>query len=160
MKRLIFQFFWMIVFLASGCSSTSKTPAATPAPASTPTMPGVGEEWIIKMTHSGGIMGLMRSVEIASNGNFTVTDKRIDKTVTGKLTDEELTQLGELISAAGNFSTGGPGLGVCADCFIYDLEIQSSGKKFAVQLDDLSLPESGLETLVGFLRGIADSALK
>lgn len=154
MKRIAFPFILGLALLAAGCSSPSTNPAATP------TLPGIGKEWIIKMTHSGGIMGLMRSVQAASDGRYTVTDERAGKTVTGKLTDKELTQLGELISTAGNFSARGPGLGVCADCFIYDLEIQSGEKKFAVQLDDLTLPKSGLEPLVGFLRGLIDSALK
>jgi hypothetical protein len=48
----------------------------------------------------------------------------------------------------------------CADCFIYDLEIQENGKNFAVQLNDISLPNSGLESLVTYLRGLIETALK
>jgi len=48
----------------------------------------------------------------------------------------------------------------CADCFVYDLEIQVNGEKLSVQLNDISLPNSGLEPLVTYLRGLIDTALK
>lgn len=160
MTRMAFTFFAALALLVSGCSPAATTVAVTPTLASTPSLPAADEGWAIRMTHSGGIMGLMRSVEVSSDGSFTVTDERAGKTVTGKLADNELAQLSELIAASENAAMQGPGLGVCADCFIYALEIQSGENKLIVQLDDITLPESGMETLVKFLRGIMDAALK
>lgn len=113
------------------------------------------------MAHSGGIMGLSRSIEISSDGKFTVGDKRTNKTMSGELSAVELSKLKELVSSSQYVSPNKPNGMVCADCFIYDLEIQTSGnKKFAVQLNDISLPDSGLEPLVTYLRELIDKALK
>ena len=104
-------------------------------------------------------MGLMRSIEVSFDGSYTVADERAGKTASGTLTEEELKNLTKLITGAEFIASEKPG-GACADCFIYDIEIQSSGEKFAIQLDDISLPESGMENLVTFLRELIDSALK
>jgi hypothetical protein len=126
----------------------------------TPTLPAPGSEWMVTMNQSGGIMGLMRSIEISSDGKFTVVDKRADKTISGKLSAEELSKINKLAISAKYISPIKPeGMG-CADCFIYDLEIRLNGKKLVVQLNDISLPNSGLESLVTSLRGLIESALK
>lgn len=164
MLRIVFLSMLVSAFLVAGCaSSPAVTEANTPAPAPvllpTPTLP-VADEWTIKMTHSGGIMGLMRSLEVSSDGKYTVVDERANKTVSGKLSFNELATLSEMISILDGADVKQPGPGNCADCFIYDLEIHSGEKNIVVQLDDISLPESGMIDLVSFLRGITDSALK
>ncbi len=155
MLRTIFPFVLIIALLVAGCASF----APTNAPAATPTLPAIADEWTVKMTHSGGIMGLMRSIEVSSDGSYTVADERAGKAASGTLTEEELKKLTKLITGTEFIASEKPG-GACADCFIYDIEIQSSGKNFATQLDDISLPESGMENLVTFLRELIDSALK
>jgi hypothetical protein len=112
------------------------------------------------MTHSGGIMGLSRSIEISSDGKYIVIDQRADETVNGELSTVEVSKVDELITSAKYTSPSKPDGMVCADCFIYDLEIQGAGKKFVVQLNDISLPNSGLEPFVAQLRGLIDTALK
>ena len=105
-------------------------------------------------------MGLSHSIEISSNGIFTVVDERANKTATGMLAENELSKINEQVSSLKYIPASKPdGMG-CADCFIYDLEIQENGKKFAVQLNDISLPGSGLESLVSYLRGLIDIRLK
>ena len=112
------------------------------------------------MKHSGGIMGLSRSIEISSSGKFTVVDERTNKTITGVLAVNELSKINEQVLSLEYIPTSRPdGMG-CADCFIYNLEIQENGKKFAVQLNDISLPNSGLESLVSYLRDMIDMTLK
>jgi hypothetical protein len=110
------------------------------------------------MTQSGGIMGLLRSIEVSSDGKYAVIDERAGNTVTGELTNEELATLHDLIAG---FEFAAPKIpAVCADCFVYDVEIESGGKKMIVKADDVALPDSGMESLVDFLRSIMDSALK
>ena len=152
MKRIVLLAWIWIALLLSSCSSSSKTITAT--------LPVAGnDEWTVRMTHSGGIMGLMRSVEVSSDGNFTVTNERENQTVAGKLSVEETATLAEIIANTKYVTLEKPGMSVCADCFIYNVEIQGSGKKFAAQLDDISLPDSGMETLVTFLRAVINSVL-
>jgi len=111
------------------------------------------------MEQSGGIMGLSRSIEISSDGNFTVTDQRTDKTVKGQLSAYELTSLRELVTTAKLASIPPTEETGCADCFIYNLEIQGKGEPISVQLNDVTLPDSGLGSLVVFLRGLMDRSL-
>ena len=43
---------------------------------------------------------------------------------------------------------------------MYDIEILSGGQKMLVSADDVTLGDSGIGTLVQFLRGMMDSALQ
>ena len=105
-------------------------------------------------------MGLSRSIDVSSNGSYTVTDERTNKIVNGKLDANELSKLTTLVNSA-KYSPPIPPKGMaCADCFIYDLEIQGNNGNFSAELNDISLPNSGLASLVETLRGIIDSALK
>jgi hypothetical protein len=144
--------------ILSTTPSSQPLNTATPKPVKTkiPTLDG---EWTISMQHSGGIMGLMRSIEISSDGKFTVVDEGTKKTVTGKFSLDELSKLKERVSTSEYISQSKPEP-ICADCFVYDLEIQGNGKKFNVQLNDISLPNSGLEPLVDYLRSQIDLTLK
>jgi hypothetical protein len=159
MFRIIYPFVLIIALLVTGCASS---PTNTPIniPAATPALPVITDEWTVKMTHSGGIMGLMRSIEISSDGSYTVTDDRTKKEITGKLTGSELTKLSGVVTSAKLVPSDMPGVSACADCFIYDIEIRSGEQKLAAQLDDISLPNSGMEDLVTSLRELMDSALK
>jgi len=159
--QTVLLFVLLSSILLSGCSQTTiSEPAQAPAPVSTPTSSKSSDEWTIGMKHSGGIMGLSRSIEVSSDGKFTVTDNRSSKTVTGKLTADDLSKLNELLMSIDNHSTGKPNGMVCADCFVYDLEIRRDVERIAIQLSDISLPNSGYESLIDQLRGLMDTALK
>jgi hypothetical protein len=151
----------LISLLIAGCGrSTTLVPLNTPTTAHTPAPSAPGSEWTIKMIHSGGIMGLSRSIEISSDGKFTVMDEHAAKTTSGELSADELSKINEQVISAEYIPAAKPdGMG-CADCFIYDLEIQRNGEKFSVQLNDISLPNSGLESLVSNLRGLIETTLK
>jgi hypothetical protein len=156
-----------IALLILSCSFFSTPPrifaTPTPQPTNTPAhtkLPKPGNAWKIKMKQSGGIMGLLRAIEISSDGNFTVIDERTNKTVSGKFSPEEISNLEKQISSSDFISENNPKNAVCADCFVYDLEIHGDGGTFSTQLNDISLPNSGLELLVTFLRDSIDTALK
>jgi len=167
MTRSVFVYILFLALLTAGCSasmpgplkSTPESPNSTPE-SSKSNLPALDGAWKIKMTHSGGIMGLSRSIEISSDGKYTVIDERASKTVTGELAADEISKLKERVSSSKYIPVTKPdGMG-CADCFIYDLEIQGSEDKLNIQLNDISLPTSGLETLVTQLRGLIEAALK
>jgi len=163
MSRTIFLSGLLIILLITGCS-----PFSTSEQLKTPTLeltksnlPSPNGEWTsINMTHSGGIMGLSRSIAISSDGTYTVTDERANKTIAKKLSANELTELNKLIASSKSITTNGPRQSGCADCFIYNLEIQGDGKNFSAQVDDVTMPKSGMEPLIIYLRGLVDSALK
>ena len=164
MPRIIFLCTLLVTLLIAGCNPSS---TSTPQPLKTPTLefiksnlPSLDGEWTINMTHSGGIMGLSRSIEISSDGNYIVVDERSNKSVTKKLSTNELSKLMEIVSNTEYITPERSLPSGCADCFIYNLEIYGEGKKFAVQLDDISLPNSGMETLITHLRGLIDAAVK
>lgn len=122
------------------------------------TAPVVSEEWVIRMNQSGGIMGMHQTIEADSNGNFLVVDLRTQQTASGTLKESELVRLREL---AANMKFTPPKIpAVCADCFVYEIEIESGGRKMIVKADDVSLGDSGLGELVQFLRNIMDRALR
>ncbi len=163
MQRIVFLYALLVSLIVVGCTqSLTPEPLKTPAPEKpiTSNLPASDDEWMIKMAHSGGIMGLSRSIEISSDGKFTVIDKRANKTMNGELSAVELSKTNELLSSSQYISPSMPNGMVCADCFIYDLEIRTDGEKFAVQLNDISLADSGLEHLVDYLRDLIDTTLK
>lgn len=162
MPRTIFLYAFLIILLIAGCKSS-----LTPEPLKTPTLeppksnlPALDSEWTINMAYSGGIMGLSRSIEISSDGRFSVTDERAGKKIIGNLSADDLSKLNGQVRSSEYFPASKlDGMG-CADCFIYDLNIQGDGKNIAAQLNDINLPNSGLEALVVYLRGLIETALK
>lgn len=150
---------FLLAVLLTACLSPSPTPLATPK-AHPSNLPELGGTWNIKMSQSGGIMGMSRSIEILSDGSFELNDLRAETTVDGRLTNTEMTSLRELVTKAELMPLPAIEEAGCADCFIYNLEIQGSDKPFSIQLNDISLPDSGLESLVGFLRTLMDQALR
>src|SRR6185369_9613707 len=121
-------------------------------------VPALSGEWTINLTHSGGIMGLLRSVKVDSTGIYTVKDERSDQKFTGQISKEELANLMDVVNAA-SYATEKTPHG-CADCFIYDIHITSDDGTFSAQVDDISIEESGLEDLVMALRGIIEREIK
>lgn len=135
--------------ILTGCASETEI---------TYTPPPIDDEWSVTMVQSGGIMGLRRSMQVTSDGKYTVVDERAGQRVDGELSDEELAALKDLVAG---FSFLAPKMPmVCADCFVYNVEIQSGGQKLVAEIDDVNLPETGMGPLVEFLRGVMDSALK
>jgi hypothetical protein len=132
---------------------------AAPEPEITYTAPELEtESWSVKLTVSGGIAGIQRNIQVDETGKYTVTDEQAGNTQTGELTDVELAELESLVTGFEFSSPKTPSM--CADCFVYDLEIQSGGKKMLAQADDVNLGDSGMGTLVEFLRGLMDRALQ
>ena len=159
MTRNIFLFVLLMTVLITSCSTFS---TSTPIPLNTslPTPKVTENEWTIKMTHSGGIMGVSRSIEISSDGKYTVADEMAEKTISRELTANELSKLNKIVSDSNFASTTKPQKSSCADCFIYGIEMQVNGKKVVYQVDDVTLSASGLEPLVTYLRDLMDKALQ
>src|SRR5512139_1773463 len=137
----------LITLLLAAC--VPLTPAPASAPLSTPGIPQQGS-WTIHFVQSGGIMGMMREMDISNDGQLKVADDRTGRDVTGQLSETELARLEELMKSLNYHAQSGPT--TCADCFNYSVEIGSgSGKPFIAQADDVGLEASGLSPLVEYL---------
>jgi hypothetical protein len=146
----------MIVgLLLAACASLTPSTAETPQPTPTARL----KTWSLHMVHSGGIMGLMRLVDITSDGQMTVTDQRTNKTVTVELTRDELSELRTRVAQA---SYAAPKIPMsCADCFIFEVALErDSGGPLTATVDETNLADSGLATLINFVRGLMEKALK
>lgn len=138
-----------ILSLALACSPAS--PEETPVPT-------LADTWSVQLTQSGGFAGVHRVVTVNSDGQVVAVDERADHTGTLQLTPGQLDRLADQVLAAMTMKPARLSSN-CADCFIYDLEIRTDGTTFSVQLDDVTLPDSGLEPLVMSLRDLMEQAL-
>jgi hypothetical protein len=154
MFKKLFLFTILATFLLSACIGADNPPSKT---SEADDLPALSGSWIIRMNHSGGIMGLSRSVEVDSTGIYTVKDERTDQIFTGQLSEEELEDLTNVVKSTTYVLEKRPH--GCADCFIYDLQIVSDAGKFSAQVDDISIEGSGLSDLVLLLRGIIEREL-
>ena len=148
---------WILLFGILFVSSCA--PAEVHKPDS-PKMPALEGKWVIRMTQSGGIMGMSQSIDIRSDGSYTATDIRTDQTRAGRLSEDELTGLIKHVASVEYSTVDVPEHFGCADCFLYDLQITANKQIFSVQLNDISLPQSGLESLVMNLREIMTRKLR
>jgi hypothetical protein len=132
----------LMILLISGCSS----------PEIAHTAPELEEGWSVRMIQTGGIAGVNRAVEVLSDGSYTVYQQAGAEGIKGQLSETDLAKLEDLIAnlEIANVRTDS----MCADCFEYNIEIQSGGRKMVFQLDDISLPDSGAGELVMFLSGL------
>jgi hypothetical protein len=154
MFKKLFLFTILATFLLSACIGADNPPSKT---SEADDLPALSGSWIIRTNHSGGIMGLSRSVEVDSTGIYTVKDERTDQIFTGQLSEEELEDLTNVVKSTTYVLEKRPH--GCADCFIYDLQIVSDAGKFSAQVDDISIEGSGLSDLVLLLRGIIEREL-
>jgi hypothetical protein len=155
----------LAIFCTLLLSACAAAPTTAPLPENTNTpepatgnLPALNGSWTITMTHSGGIMGLQRSVNIDSSGAYTVQDSRGEQAFTGQLSDEELANLIQVANSTEYSASGRPH--GCADCFVYNIEINGDGGRFSAQVDDTSLEESGLTPLIIALRDIIAREIK
>jgi hypothetical protein len=149
--------------LLSACAAAPSTATTLPENTNTPepatgNLPALNGSWTITMTHSGGIMGLQRSVNVDSSGAYTVQDSRGEQAFTGQLSDEELASLIQVANSTA-YNAGSKPHG-CADCFVYNIEINGDGGRFSAQVDDTSLEASGLTPLIIALRDIIAREIK
>ncbi len=122
-------------------------------------LPSPGENWTIKLTQSGGIAGVMQTLEVSSDGQLKAADQRSGRSVTQSLPPAALAELQRLFSKA-SLAAATPVHSSCADCFIYDLEVTAGGNKMTVRADDTTLTDSGAAELIAFLRQLRDRALQ
>ena len=133
--------------------------ACAPASAFPAPMPTPGGDWHIRLLQTGGFAGVHLSIEASSAGQMTAPDERSNRTVTRPLSAATVQELSRLVAQVSVPSTQSlPS--VCADCFIYQLEIASASGVIRVEADDVTLSQSRAQPLVQFLGELRDQALQ
>lgn len=151
-RNRLFQAVLLFSLFFSACNPF-KPAGLSPQP-----LPSPSGDWKVTLTQTGGFAGVSLTVEVSSNGQLTAEDTRTGKKVKEALPPQTIAQLRQLISNT-NISSSTPMRSGCADCFIYNLELQSNGKNYRIQLDDTNINDSGAADLIGFLRELRDKAL-
>jgi hypothetical protein len=142
----------LLCIVLAGCGSMRP---ATPRPQPPPPTGA----WTVKLTQSGGSIGVLLTVDVSSGGALTAQDQRSGRSVTNTVPRETIAQLDQMISNVEvPIPTGGPS--GCADCFNYTLDLTSSRGAIKVQVDDTTIGASGLEALINLLQQLRDEALR
>jgi hypothetical protein len=105
--------------------------------------------WDIQYNRSGGFAGFNQSMTLDNGGNLTVKSERPAVDVQKTLSDEQVKDITELLVGACPFKTN-VDKGNCADCFVYDLNVQMDGQVYSVQASDVTLSEE-LQPLINAL---------
>jgi hypothetical protein len=151
MNKFILGFLITLIFLSSCGTAGSIKPI--PQPLASPS-----DSWDVKLTQSGGIAGVLRTIEVSSDGQLKAEDQRSQRSVTKILPSQTTAELKGLIFNT-VVSTSRILQSACADCFIYDLEIQSDGNDVKIHVDDATINDSSAQGLITTLLKIRDEAL-
>ncbi len=158
MKKTLLSLLLISLLLAACATPATETPARE-APAK-PERTKTPIAWSsIKLTQSGGLAGVSRIITFSQDGRGSAVDERAAKNVEVTLTAEQVAQMDALVQEVVKL----PRVALestCVDCFVYALEVSSSGKTKIVQLSEAQLAASGFEALVTFLRALMDVALQ
>ncbi|HVN16849.1 MAG TPA: hypothetical protein VMT73_13985 [Anaerolineales bacterium] len=150
----------LLTVLLTACAPRAPQPQGTPPePTQSAPTPISSGNWTVELNQSGGIMGLQRNVTITSDGKVVMVDKHTNQIVNSQLSPKDLSQFKSLLDSL-VFDNSGSRSSGCADCFYYDLEIQTGTQHFLIQLDDVSLADSDFKPLVVYLRGLMDQAFQ
>jgi hypothetical protein len=139
-KTLIF----LISIVLSACGGMPASTQATEQ-LGTPTSPSKADcsppsDWTIEYNRTGGFGGFDQSLTLQSDGSLTIQSERPPLEAQMKIPEDHVEPITDLLVQACPFEAG-PTEGVCADCFIYELNIQMNGQTYAVQASDMTLTE-------------------
>lgn len=154
--RSIFQHLTLFLILAGGLAGCLQTPFAPSFPAES--RRGMSGDWRILFKVSGGFSGLRRTMELSSTGAMTVIEQKSARQVVSLTPEDELAEIALFIENVKSLQLSGRVL-TCRDCLEYDLTVRKNGQQFSIQLNDLSLPDSGIEPLINSLVNLQERAL-
>ena len=151
-KSLLILILTGLILAACGAPATE--------PAVKPDRTRTAAEWTaIRMSQSGGLAGVSRTISISRDGHGSVMDESAGKNAALTLTPEQLVQLEAIMASFTKLPKVELDLN-CADCFVYTLGFSFPERNRTVQLSDTQLAASGYEPLVTFLRTLLDTTLQ
>ncbi len=143
----------LIAFIFLSSCGTAKPLEPIPQP-----LASASGYWNVKLTQSGGIAGVLLTVEVSSDGQLKAEDQRSQRNASKILPSQTTVELEGLVNNA-IVSTKRVPQSACADCFIYDLEIHSGDKIIQIHVDDATINDSSAQGLITTLLKIRDEAL-
>jgi len=138
-------FILLISLVLSACAGMSvRTP--TTEPLGTPTSPSKAAcsppaKWSIQFDRSGGFAGINESMILDSGGSLEVQSERPPKVVEKTVSPNQVDAITDLLVKTCPFTIDLTKGNECADCFVYDLNIQMDGQTYSVQATDVTLTE-------------------
>jgi hypothetical protein len=111
--------------------------------------------WHIFFKLSGGFAGYRKTMELSNTGVVTAADEKSGRRVTGSMTEREISEIALLAEDIKSIQPSERPAN-CADCLNYDLTVLMNDQRFSFQLNDLSLPQSGLEPFISILLSLQE----
>lgn len=143
MSKIILILIAGLIF--SACAGMQAGTPTTEPVAEAPTKPsssdcGPASNWKIEYHRTGGFGGFDQSLTLKSDGSLAIQSKKpaLEKQTT--LPADHLKAVSELLVQTCPFELS-KDQGVCADCFMYSLEIQMDNRFYSVQATDTTLTE-------------------
>ena len=149
-----------IAVLLSACAIRSEIQLSTPSPTKlTVNSPQPSSSWELEFNLSGGFQGYQRISNLLNTGKLTVVDENNDQQVSVQLDQEEMDKINLFLVNIEKlrFDLQPP---YCADCMVYELNLQRDGINLHAILNDLNLNESTLKPLIIELMQLQEQALK
>ena len=149
-KILPILFISLILSACAGMPASTQVPEPLETPAdSTSTACSSPSTWKIQYNRSGGFAGFNESLTLDNGGRLKIESERPPTDAERLLSDDQVKAITDLLVQACPFEIPAD-KGACADCFLYDLNIQMDGQMYSVQATDVTLTED-LNPLVSAL---------
>ena len=113
----------------------------------------------MRLQVSGGIAGLRQELVVSSAGKLTARDLRRGSSYSFTLPPQEMDQLVDLLQDSCPWEVRRVE-GSCADCFVYELELEGGAKPIRLQIDANHQVGEGVQELLKMLLDLLASTLK
>jgi hypothetical protein len=130
--------------------ASTQTPEIVNTPTSQPSKAcDTPSYWTIRFNRSGGFAGFDETMTLDSGGSLEVQSERPPTDEQRTISEDQVDSITKLLAQACPFKIE-PEKGVCADCFVYDLDIQMDDRSYTLQASDVTLTDD-LGPLIGAL---------
>jgi len=150
-KIIPILFIGILLSACGGMPADNSMPDSVGTPTSSVSNSACGQpsNWTIQYHRNGGFAGFDEFMTLDNGGKLTVKNERPPTDLQKTLSDDQVKAITELLVQACPFETT-PDKGTCADCFIYDLDIQMDSRDYSIQASDVTLSKD-LQPLVSEL---------
>jgi hypothetical protein len=148
-----------MINLLSACVPRLENPPSPAPPIPTvENSPQPSANWELEFRLSGGFRGYQRVIRLSHLGQLIVLDEKTNKQVSVKLAQEEMNKINLLLVGFEQLQSDiqPPS---CADCMLYELDVQIEGRNFHAVFNDLNVNETKVKPLINELVKLQEEAL-
>lgn len=124
----------------------------------TESLRGQSSKWQLTFHLSGGFAGFNRTLTISSSGEIAAEDHGRGVKVAGQATAKDLALVNSSVAAIKAASAVRRN-NKCRDCLIYEFVLEDDGARFSANVDDTTLPDSGLGDVTAVLSTLLNRTL-